>query len=68
MMAEAYALQSEDRQAFQQWVKDANKKGWRRSDDPNHNSYYVASKLPASALSAVLFVLQIKQLVKINGH
>lgn len=46
MMAEAYALQSEDRKAFQQWVKEANRKGWRRSDDPNFNSYYVASKLP----------------------
>ena len=46
MMEDAYRLQSEDRKAFQQWVKEANKQGWRRSDDPNHNAYYVASKLP----------------------
>ena len=53
MMEEAYALQSEedklsleDRESFQQWVKEANKEAFDRKDDPNHNAYYVASKLP----------------------
>ena len=43
---DAYSLQSEDRKAFQKWVKRANKEGFHRANDPNHNAYFVASKLP----------------------
>lgn len=46
MMEEAYALQAEDRESFQQWVKEASREGFDRKGDPNHNAYYVASKLP----------------------
>ena len=45
---EAYLLQSEDRESFENWVIRENR---HRNDrpvetDPNHNAYYVASKLP----------------------
>ena len=45
-MQEAYSLQTEDRESFQEWVKEASKEGFNRKNDPNHNAYYVASKLP----------------------
>ena len=43
---DAYSLQSEDRKSFEDWAKEANKEGFHRANDPNHNAYYVASKLP----------------------
>lgn len=46
MMEEAYQLQSQDRESFQQWVKEANKEEYNRVNDPNHNAYAVSSKLP----------------------
>ena len=48
MMETAYALQSEDRKAFELWVKRENRNRNDRpvESDPNHNAYYVGSKLP----------------------
>ena len=45
---QAYSLQSKDRKSFEDWVLKENR---HRNDrpvetDPNHNAYYVASKLP----------------------
>jgi hypothetical protein len=45
-MAQAYSLQNKDRKSFQQWIRKENTSGWRRREDPHHNAFYVASKLP----------------------
>ena len=45
-MAKAYSLQNKDRQSFKNWIKKENTSGWRRRDDPDHNAFHVASKLP----------------------
>ena len=67
MMAEAYAPQSEDRQAFSSGLKTPTSRG---GDDLMIEPQLLLRGLqaPATALSAVLFVLQVEQLVKINGH
>tara|TARA_B100001063_G_scaffold72925_1_gene67117 strand:- start:33 stop:311 length:279 start_codon:yes stop_codon:yes gene_type:complete len=49
-MQEAYFIQEKDRESFQEWAIQASKelKQLDRKDDPNHNDYYVAVKLPPS--------------------
>ena len=43
----AYSLRIKDRRAFEDWVAKENKSKFDlASSDPNHNAYYVASKLP----------------------
>ena len=44
---DAYSLRSKERKAFEDWVAKENR--WKldpATNDPNHNAYYVASKLP----------------------